>query len=218
MMKHLKMLGLAVMAAAALMAIVGAGTASATILTSPAGTKYTGEIDASLEPGTTATLQAGIATVTCSESTVKGKPYTTGSATTTPNGPITSLTFTSCGNNDVTPTSKTSNFDTDGGTIDPVVNFGKLEIHVIGSGPNGTLTSEGSEVDINFTAFGVTCVYGTPSVKDIGTLTGSSSTGGTATMDINAEITKISGGFACANPAKWEAKYIVTTPDNLNVS
>jgi poly(3-hydroxyalkanoate) synthetase len=65
-MKHLKMIGLALMAAAALMA--SASSASATVLTSPANTEYTGEIDMSLTESLF--LKASVFNVTCSKATV----------------------------------------------------------------------------------------------------------------------------------------------------
>jgi hypothetical protein len=199
-MKHLKMFGLAAMAAMALMGLVGVGSASATTLTSPTGTVYTGEIDASLEPGTSALLEAGFFNITCTTSTVKGQPNAQ-SDTTTVNGPINTLTFGST----ATPCNATVT----------VITNGSLEIHAIGTGNevNGTLTGKSSEVTV--AALGTSCVYGTSTGTDLGTLTGTQKTGGTATMDIEASLPRISGGFACANPAKWTGKYTVTTPDSL---
>ena len=78
-MKYIKMLGLAAVAAAALMAFVGAGTASATTLTGPGGT--------ALSVGTTmhsasegkAVLDAPFGNVEC-ESTVHGAVTENGGA------------------------------------------------------------------------------------------------------------------------------------------
>src|SRR5215470_1129708 len=95
-MKYVKMLGLAAVAAMGLMAFLGASTASATVacktqLTAnchssgwayPAGTLW----DASLEPGSTAILEAtsgGTLEDTCTESTVAGKQENTGSSSET---------------------------------------------------------------------------------------------------------------------------------------
>jgi hypothetical protein len=195
-MKHVKMLGLAVVAAMALMAF--AGSASATVLTSPAGTQYKGEINASAEPGTSLLLKAGFANITCTQSTVAGTPTNFGGAAATVSGPLSTLTFSSC-NATVT-----------------VLKKGTLEIHAIGTGPNGTLTSSGAEVTV--ATGGVSCTYGTTNT-DIGTLTGSKNLGvKTATMDISANLTKTAGGFLCASPAAWEGAYVVTKPDYLDVS
>jgi hypothetical protein len=89
-MKHLKMLGLALVAAAALMAF--AGPASATTVTSPAGTEYTGEIYATAT--SSLLLQAGFSNATCTESTVKGKVESNGGAAAS--GNISFLSFSGC--------------------------------------------------------------------------------------------------------------------------
>lgn len=209
-MKYLKMLGLAVVAAAAVMAFVGAGSASATTLTCtnpegsgtkvvcPAGTEIVATAESSL------LLKAGFANITCTESTVGGKTSNAGSSTETVKGAIETLTFNGC-NATVT-----------------VIKKGTLEIHTHTEGVTnsiGTVTGAGSEVTVS--TLGVSCVYGT-SNTDIGTLTGSPHTtstgvGPTATFDINANLPKISGGFACASPAAWEGKYKITKPDWLDV-
>jgi hypothetical protein len=192
-MKYVKMLGLAVVAAMALMAF--AGSASATVLTSPAGTQYKGEIQASAE--SSLLLKAGFANITCTESNVAGTPTNFGGAASTVSGPISTLTFNVCN-----------------ATVH-VLKKGTLEIHTIGAGPNGTLTSSGAEVTVS--TAGTSCTYGTNNT-DIGTLTGSKTTGKTATMDIKASLTKTAGGFLCASPAAWEGSYVVTKPDYLDVS
>jgi len=192
-MKYVKMLGLAAVAAMALMAF--AGSASATVLTSPSGTQYKGEINASAE--SSLLLKAGFANITCTESSVAGTPTNFGSSTTTVSGPISTLTFSSC-NATVT-----------------VLKKGSLEIHTIGKGPNGTLTSTGAEVTV--ATGGVSCTYATNNT-DIGTLTGTTTAGTKATMDISASLTKSAGGFLCASPAAWEGSYWVTKPVPLSVS
>jgi hypothetical protein len=53
----------------------------------------------------------------------------------------------------------------------------------------------------------------------LGTLTGSSTTGATATMDIEGkEIERVATSGLCAEKAAWDAKYKVTSPDFLDVS
>ncbi|MGN6254285.1 MAG: hypothetical protein ACTHO8_04805 [Solirubrobacterales bacterium] len=206
-MKYLKMLGLAAIAACALMAFVGAGSASATTLTctEPAGTKITcpkgTEIHAVSEGK--AVLDAPFGNIEC-ESTVTGKTSNTGSSTETVKGPIESLTFTNCGNDTVT-----------------VLKKGELEIHTF---PNekeweegkGTLTSTGTEVTVIH--LGVHCIY-TTSATDIGTLTGSKQTGATPTLDISATIPRTGGnsGAFCGTSAPWTGSYKVTTPDWMDV-
>ena len=192
-MKHLKMLGLAVMAAAALMAF-GAGTASADTLCSvntspcPAGSGYGvgTKITSNLVAGTKAVLKAGFATVECSKSTVNGE-VTSASGTGAVSGNITTLDFTEC-NCEV-----------------KTLKAGKLSVTAAGSG-NGTLVSTGSEVTVN--CFGSDCIYGEGT---IGTATG----GNPAKIDANASLKKLGGGFLCADPASWTASYEVTAPKPL---
>jgi len=199
-MKYVKMLGLAVGAAAAFMAFVGAGSASATVLcntnSTPCASKIGAgtEIKSQLAAGTVANLHAGFAEIKCEESNVTGKVEKAGSATESVKGPISLLTFGKCT-----------------GRVN-VKKAGTLEINWISGTMNGTLTSEGAEVEVE--QAGVTCTYGTPTPKTIGPVAG----GSPATLTASAELTKISGGFLCANPAHWEAKYIVTSPNPLFVA
>ena len=88
-MKYVKMLGLLAMAAAALMAF--AGTASASTLTSPKGTTYTGNITAT---STNSKLHGSFVTVECSHSEAKGKVEEHGAVDA--GGKVSSLTFTGC--------------------------------------------------------------------------------------------------------------------------
>jgi len=204
-MKYLKILSLAAVAATALMAF--ASSASATVLTSPKGTVLPAgtTIEATLKAGTSASLLGGGFTLdTCTKASVTGKTSNTGSATETVSGTLAkeNIKWESCTHPTTTLTG------------------GSLEIHVIGSGPNGTLTAKGVEVHIAETPVG-TCVYRAPSTGlDLGTLTGSSSTGSTAVMDINAKVPKnstLSGAF-CPAEGEWKGEYVVTNPDFLDVS
>jgi hypothetical protein len=193
-MKYIKMLSLLAVAAAALMAF--AGTASATTLDDSEGAMGVGDtIEASLEKGTSAALKAGFATITCTESGVNGHITNAGGSGQAVSGTIDEegLTFNSC-NATVT-----------------VLNEGSLSItHT--SGSNGSLSSTGAEVTV---AIGSTsCVYGTPTAKTIGPVTG----GTPATLKAEASLSRISGGFLCANPATWTANYIVTNPGTLTVT
>ena len=195
-MKHLKMLGLAAIAALGLMAFVGAGTASATTLaTDSAGTvKYgTGqEIHSTLKTGTSAILEttAGEVVATCTGSTVKG---TIGTATGTwVTGNISSLTWSTCSQ-----------------TTDTLTN-GSLEIMQT-SGDAGEVVGKASEVTL--TIFGVSCVYGPGAGTKLGTITG----GEAPELAINAVLPKVSGSFLCPSSGRWTANYIVTTPHALHV-
>ncbi|MDQ3724623.1 MAG: hypothetical protein M3335_01830 [Actinomycetota bacterium] len=189
-MRYIKILGLAAIAATALMAHTSA--ASATIIENGAGSKL-GKGTVIESTGTNAVLQAGFATIECPHSEVDGVTSNAGGIGVPVEGNITTLAFTGC--NATVKTLKT----------------GKLILHHT-SGTNGTVTSEGAEVTV---AIGSTsCVYGTPSATDIGSLTG----GSPATLNANTSLTRISGGFLCANPATWTASYTVTVPNTLKVT
>jgi hypothetical protein len=198
-MKHVKMLGLAAVAAAALMAFVGASTASATVLcannSSPCNSVYkTGtKIEASVEG--TAVLTTNFKNIECTESTVSGKTENESGATI--EGKVSTLTFKSC-NCEV-----------------KVLKAGSLSIAWT-SGSNGTLRSSGAEITAECeSAFGnVHCIYATNNT-DLGTLTG----GTTAKMDISsADIPRLPTNFLCDETANWDANYKVTSPDSLFVA
>ena len=191
-MKYLKILGLAAIAGMAVMAFVGAGTASATVAckttTTPCGSLAT-ELDASLSG--TATLSAeGITLDTCSAGTVKG-PVTEQGSTKTLKITV-DTTWTNC-------TQTTTQNE-----------HGTLEIHWISGTDNGTVTATGFVVTVN-TIFG-SCTYGfgtTP--KDLGEIKG----GAPGTLAINTSVPRISG--PCPATATWVANYTVTTPNPVYI-
>jgi hypothetical protein len=189
-MNHAKVLGLFALAVAALMAL--AGTASATVLTSPSGTLYTGEIAATA--GTTE-LHGSFVTVSCKKSSVSGSKVESHGAAVTAKGAISSLTFSEC------------NFPV------KVLKAGAIEIHEKqGSGNlDGTLTSSGAEITIETSI--ANCLF-TTSNSDIGTLTG----GTTATLDINSVgIPRTGHSVFCGSKGTWTGSYTVNTPDTLLV-
>lgn len=197
-MKHVKMLGLAVVVAAAFMAIVGAGTASATELCSGATaceTMYPVGTAIVAKSTKTLVLESTTGTVLdeCKKGEVKGNTTTTGGASETVKGAITALTWIECSK----PTETTTN--------------GELEIHAITPTGNGTLTGSGSVVKVS-TILGV-CSYGTGAGTDLGTLEG----GKPAKISISAIVKKISGNFACPEEARWTAGYEITSPNPLFV-
>jgi hypothetical protein len=205
-MKYLKILGLAAVAAMALMAF--AGSASATKLYSGASPLGAGtEIKSSLASGTSATLTdtEGHTLDTCTGSTITGKTANAGSATETVKGTIaaSALTWSGC-------TVATST--TEGGELEIHWRTEQEETEGIAS-KNGTLTGKGFKVSINTVLFG-NCVYTAGAGTDLGTLTGS--TTGSATMDINAVVSKSSG--ICNSTAKWVGTYTVTSPSPLHVT
>lgn len=215
-MKYVKMLGLAAVAAAALMAFVGVSTASATVLCTTAegsgattGTtcaagwaeKEGQEIHA-ISEGTT-TLTTSFKNIECKKSTVAGKLANEGSATETVKGNIETLTFEEC-NCEVN-----------------VLQKGELEIHWIEGTHNGTLTGNKSVITTQCsTIFGaVHCIY-TTSNTHLGTLTGSATTGKTATLDVEGKNIPLfePTSSLCPEKSAWDAKYEITTPDTLNVA
>jgi hypothetical protein len=186
-MKHIKILGLLAVAATALMAF--AGVASASTVTSPAGTAYTGTIAATA--GTTE-LVGSFTTVKCTASSVEGNVKTHGAGVTA-EGPINKLTFSGC------------NFEV------TVKKTGTLIAHAT-SGGNATLTSKNAEVIVH-TSVGE-CVF-TTNETHIGTLTG----GTPAKLSIaSAAIPRTGGSFLCGSSAKWSGTYTVNTPKTLFVS
>lgn len=202
-MKYVKMLGLAAIAATALMAFV-ASSASATTLYSgttklPKGT----EIVASLAKGGTYTLTAtnGESLDTCTAGTVSGKTNQE-SAT-----EITGEAAVSWGESG-TECAKTT--DTlKGGTIGITWIKGTI---------NGTVKSYGAEVTVGG-IFGVSCVYGTEATgTDLGELKGVTGEKEDATLAINTPVLLKSGGFLCPPSAIWKANYVVTSPTPLHVT
>jgi hypothetical protein len=208
-MKYAKMLGLLAVAAAALMAFAGA--ASATVLTSPAGTQYGAEKEIKASTEGLAVLHSENAptafTVEC-EGSVEGVIEKGGSGAETVSGPITKgkLTFTPCQN---------------GATV-VVGKEGSLEVHTNAeiSNGNGTLTSSGAEITIHVPVLNIKCIY-TTNNTDVGTLTGSKNQVGEdkrATLDINSATIPRTGGSAfCGTGGFWTGSYRVTTPTYLDV-
>lgn len=198
-MKFPKMLGLAAVAAAALMAVLGAGTASATVLCKnnlntehcsepyPVGTKGVFSMEGS---GIMETLEGKVLN-TCTGSTVEETLQNAGSATTT-------VTLKSEGKG-ISWTGCTSTVS--------VLAGGEGELHWIPGTDNGTVTAKGFEVTMSLS--GASCVYGLGStMKDWGEIVG----GAPGFMQINAVVSKVGGGFLCPKEARLTGKYINTEP------
>jgi hypothetical protein len=209
-MKYLKMFGLAAIAAMGLMAFLGAGSASASVLceTTPVAGTHCGTswhvkagtvLDFSGVGSTALTGPFGELIATCTESTVKGKTTNTGSTTESVKGTIEALTFTNCGERTVTANPAT---------------LGTLEIHHIAGKDNGTVTSNDTTVTITKTPFG-TCTFQTANT-DIGELTGRTATGKDPIFHISAIIPHESSNF-CPN-GTWEGKYEYTGTTTFDVA
>jgi hypothetical protein len=219
-MKYLKMLGLAAVAAMALMAFFGASSASATVLCKttltsgcqaagwayPAGTT----LHATLDPETSADLSVGGTTIaTCTESTVHGTTSNAGSSSETVFGALTTTKIAG----DPHPEEPTGLHWDGCSNTTKTIKAGELEIHSIAGSDNGTLTGKGNEVTVALS--GVSCTYGTGAGLDLGTVT---DTTPHATIDIDATVQRTAGGFLCPATARWQAKYVITTPTNIYVS
>jgi hypothetical protein len=198
-MKLVKMLGLAAVAAAALMAFIGAGTASAagtvcSTATNPCTSRWATPtaMEFSLKSGTSArlTTTAGETLDTCTSSTVSGKLETNTGGATTATGTNTSITWGSC------------TVTTD--TILP----GKLTVSSAGGGAGSVAADATIEVTINI--FGTTCNYGVNSGTSLGTI--SEGTGSGAVFTANAVAKKLNGNFLCPETTKWAAEYVLTKP------
>jgi len=219
-MKYLKMLSLAAIAAAALTALVGVGSASAVTLcennqatgcTSHVNSGATIDFSQHAASGSTPTIKLagplGIVLDTCTISTVKGPTSNTGAddTTTAVTGTITTLTFEGCTRK--TTVIQTGTLETPGGAKDP--SYGTLSITASGTAGNGAVSSSNSTVVIHelpeFFGNPETCAYKTSNTP-LGTLTASATAG---TFDINATITAETEN--CPN-GTWSGNYISTGP------
>jgi len=193
-MKQMKKLGLAVTAAAALMALVGAGTASATALYNGSTKLGAGSvIDFSLASGGSGLMvnTENESMDTCTTTTIKITLTSAGSTTTTATGNVSELTQKNC------------SFPTTTATL------GKGEIHHIAGTTNGVVTADASiELTINTIFFGE-CIYGVTAGTTLGVLTG----GNPPTFHSNAVAEKFSGSnLACPATGKWSGTYVGTEP------
>lgn len=171
-----------------------------TTVTSPKGTKLgTGtEIKAESEG---AVEFAGTITFSCQKATMEGKISSAGGENATVSAELSKQTFTECGNHTV-----------------EVKKPGSLEVHSL-ENSDGTLTSTGAEITV--LTHGIFlgtrhCIY-TTEKTDLGTLTGSTTTGNTATLDVGPVATSQSATDANCGSAEWGGSYKVTTPDSLYV-
>lgn len=215
MMKQLKILGLMAVAAAALMATVGAGTASATPTalckapTTPAGLPICEgfhlypagtNVHAVLEPGTKLNIATPAGVVECRQATLD---VLTEQQTEKPLGAIVNaLTFGEC--------------EDEGEPVDvTTVKNGTLDIEIIDLPVwthNGTLTLTGTEIRVLWTFTGAECFY---DPGHTGVLTG----GPMATIDWSGILTWTKGNLLCPpGNANWNGAFTVTSPEPLWVS
>jgi hypothetical protein len=219
-MKYMKMLGLAAVAALALMAVVGAGTASAAAVVcsttgetanatcTTAGSKQVKNgqaIDATLKPGTVAELTSTFDNVKCSTSTVAGQVTNGGTGA----GDIESMTFSSCTDSfGGTCTADTSASSANKWPATTTAHQNNAETGEKHDG-NGTMTV--TNITGKFSCPIGTCRYTASSATT--TVTGGEPATVTATkVSLNREEVS---SFGCSATATWSGTYTVTTPNSL---
>lgn len=197
-MTYLRLFGLAAIAAAALMAFAGAGTASATVICKtaptagvcPEGWAYPAGTEGTASSTNSLVLAAsGFTLDTCTGSTVSSSIKNAGGATSTVTSTLSTLTLGVC-------TNETR-----------VLNPGSAELHWISGTNNGTLTTIGTEVTVK-TVFG-SCIY---TVADAGTTVG----GNPGTLTINTHPKLLSG--PCPAESTLTGAYVATSPKNAWVA
>lgn len=200
-MRYLKIVGLAA-TVAVLMSLLGMGGsgASATVLDCGEAICSTGTLIQAENDGKLI-LHPPIGDLECSSSKIEAVLSNAGSSTATAVANISALTLSEC-NSTFTLLSK-----------------GTLEFHTreAGSTNNGRLTSSGTELTTEFAGFH--CIFKTSNTT-FGTLTGSATTGGNATLDIEAVLPRTGGrsGSFCGSTAQWTGSYRFTSPTPLNVT
>lgn len=192
-MKNVKMLGIAIVGAMILTALVGAATASATALYSGATKQGAGTVIETT--GTGAVLKAGFATIECGHFEMDGKIENAGGAGVSVSGNYNNVSFAECN----------ATFH--------VLKKGGFSKHHIAGTKNATITWTFPEFTVSL--LGTSCTYGGGSI-DVGLLTGS--TTGPAVTVTSASMPRAAGGFLCANPASFTASDTVTTPNPLHAT
>jgi hypothetical protein len=206
-MKHLRLVGLAAVAATVAVALA-AGSASATVLCTssftpcPSFSKITTTFDntivADIRTGTSMELRetSGQIFATCSGGTLNLSVAKAGSATETV---VLSATggeaWKGCG---VTPLAG-----------------GSFEIHNIAGTQRGTVTATGFEVTIG-TGLG-DCTYTSGTSQDMGLLT-PSGVPEMAVLDVSMVLTWKAGGFCFGQDFRWLTEMMITQPKPLYVS
>lgn len=201
-MKYAKMLGLAAVAAMALMAWVGAASASADVLctenNTPACAKPITSLVATQVGSAALKDTSGNVLDTCTGAETKGTVEKQGEGV-EPEGPITSLTWSGC-----TQTTK---------TLAP----GRLKVETRETSPGvfvHTVTATGTEVTISVFGGLLDCVYGPGATPlSLGDLT----LGKPAILHINTVIPLIKGS-GCPATGRWEATFQITNHSEVWIS
>ena len=216
-MRYLKIIGIAAVAAMAITAVAGVGTA-------PAATKLCAQVDGTngngcpgqkREPGnnvhieaksTNATLTTSITNVICEESatTLHADTSTNVEPNTSITGAVTALSFTKC---------KTSSGTACTVEVIGLSGGGTYPSHLLGTSDGLTdhsrLQVTGGKAKV-VCGFLINCTFSTTSAVLNG-VNGSPTTFTASKVKLNSE-----GGF-CPATAEWDAIYSVTTPTGLTI-
>jgi hypothetical protein len=193
--KYIKILALAAIAAAAFMAFIGAGTASATQLCTDSGgvcTEYSGNINGT---ASNATLATNLANVECSDSVTTINAFASTGAPIL--GEVTALSFTGC-RTEVT-------------LIPCTVTVRNLPYSASLEGKTLTVTDEAGAGAKVVCGTLLSCEFLTKKAQL--TITNGSPTVAEAKgVELSHET-----GTACPSTATWSATYAVTSPTGLTV-
>jgi hypothetical protein len=200
-MNHLRKRSLSVALLLSIMALTGAGTASATELykyTAPSPNDTLGvgtELLLSMKPGTSMILQDTWSTpftlATCAGGELQGKTTSAGGESSHPSGPFSAVKFTNCTH-----------------TMDIEAN-GEFKLEHIAGTTDATVLVNGLKIKHYDTYWGLNC---TRTINGaFGTLTGATSATGYATIDVIANLSGICG------PARLTGTFTVTAPIGLIV-
>jgi hypothetical protein len=207
--KHVKMVGLAVVTAVALAAFLGAGLASATVLcktaTSPCTSKYPAgtKIHAILQEGTSLVKKSDdLSKVvdTCPESTIQWQTSNEGSSTEAVNAALTTWTLGMCS------------------WPNAVEVLGSVEIRYDSKTGVTSVVGKSTRITENVN-FLLHCIYSFGSGTSLGTLTKPATATSDTFFHMNATINRLTGSNeACAASTVWQATYTVTSPVPLYVT
>jgi hypothetical protein len=201
-MKFVTMLGLAAAAAMVLTALLGAGSASATVLCKEyevpclnanvwaAKTK----IKATLEAKTSMDVKDIHGTVlnTCTGSTIEGRTTNAGGKGIAVVGDNETETFAGC---------------THAMTVEKT---GEFAVHYLGPSTTGTWLFTNDNVTVE--VFGATCSYGSGTEDEVGIVESDESTTDAELDFVEAEFTKLAGSLICPPVVFWSGEYLITEP------
>lgn len=194
-MKLGKFFGLIVLSVA-LLSVTMMGVASATTLTGSGGTTLGVGTTFSAEAEGATTLHPPFGDIECEKSSLSSEMTNAGGSSSTPTWLVIVYSTGPCP-----------------GTVH-ILKFGILEIH--SANPNGRITWTNLEMTVE--SFGFHCIFKTNGTE-VGTLTGSATTGGNATLDLSATIPRTGGrsGAFCGSTAQWTGSLKFTSPSVINV-